>query len=283
MIVRLPFEPPFAHEPLWNALAAHAVSGLEWQDPNTGGHSRVIECPSGPATVTVTVRPESCHVEANIESAVADVDEVICVVRAWLDLDAEPAAIETALRRDPLLAPLIRKRPGLRRLGSVDGFETAVLTVLGQQVSIAAARTFGSRLVAAYGRGHGRFRLFPTPERLAAEPTENLRVSVGLTRSRARTVTALATAACDGLSLRSGTDPARFRRELLALPGIGPWTADYLAVRVLGDPDAFTPGDLVLKRALGVDSGVEAARLAENWRPWRAYALFHLWADAVYG
>ncbi|NLE79028.1 MAG: DNA-3-methyladenine glycosylase 2 family protein [Rhodococcus sp.] len=283
MIVRLPYEPPLAHRPLWNALAAHAVSGLERRDPHTGSHSRVIECSSGLAQVTLTVRPESCHVEADVESAEADADEVIEIVRSWLDLDAVPTVIDSALRRDPVLAPLVGSRPGMRRLGSVDGFETAVLTVLGQQVSVAAARTFGSRLVSAYGRDHGSFRLFPTPERLAAEPTETLRVSVGLTRSRARTVTALATAACDGLSLRSGTDPARFRRELLALPGIGPWTADYLAVRVLGDPDAFTPGDLVLRRALGVDSGIEAARLAENWRPWRAYALFHLWADAVYG
>lgn len=283
MIVRLPYSPPFTHEPLWKSLAAHAVCGLERRDPNTGSHSRVVVCPSGPATVSVRVRPESCHVEMTLDSADADVDEVIDVVRRWLDLDAKPAAVDTALRGDSLLAPLVDRRPGLRRLGSVDGFETAVLTVLGQQVSVAAARTFGSRLVAAYGHDHGSFRLFPTPERLATEPVEHVRASVGLTRSRARTVNALATAACDGLSLRSGSDPAQFRQELLALPGIGPWTADYLAVRVLGDPDAFTAGDLVLQRTLGVRSAAEAARVAENWRPWRAYALFHLWADAVYG
>ncbi|MFD4366859.1 DNA-3-methyladenine glycosylase family protein [Rhodococcus sp. NPDC058521] len=284
MIVRLPYRPPFTYGPLWNSLAAHSVPGLDERNPTTGAHSRTIAGPTGPATVTVRVRPGEEHMEVDIEPAsAADMDDVVEVVRRWLDLEADPTVVDAALARDSIMAPLVSKRPGLRRLGSVDGFETAVLTILGQQVSLGAARTFGSRLVSEYGGDHGRFRLFPQPGDLAAESTDRLRAVVGLTNARARTVTALATAVSEGLSLDHRAVPEQFRSELLSVPGIGPWTVDYLTVRILGDADAFVPGDLVLKRALNVDSAGEAADLAESWRPWRAYALFHLWTEAVYG
>jgi AraC family transcriptional regulator of adaptative response / DNA-3-methyladenine glycosylase II len=171
----------------------------------------------------------------------------------------------------------------LRVLGSVDGFETAVLTVLGQQVSLAAARTFGGRFVGAFGAPvEGEFLAFPDPDAVAAQSPEDIQKAVGLTTARARTVHTLATAAANGLDLSWDADPVQFRQELLALPGIGPWTADYLTVRILGDRDAFVPDDLVLKRALGVSSGKEAAALSERWRPWRAYALFHLWTKEAF-
>ncbi|MEN0134433.1 MAG: AlkA N-terminal domain-containing protein [Rhodococcus sp. (in: high G+C Gram-positive bacteria)] len=283
MRVRLPYRGPFTHAPLWGALRAHTVSGLERHDPD-GTHTRVLDGPHGPAVVSVVVRPADGYVEAHVTPAdPGDVEALTATIRRWLDLDADPRPIDAALSRHPQLAPLVARRPGLRRLGSVDGFETAVLTVLGQQVSLAAARTFGSRLVAAYGRPvQDGFLAFPEPQTLAALAPEELRATVGLTGSRAGTVLALAEAASNGLRLGPDTDPAEFRAGLLALPGIGPWTADYLTVRVLGDPDAFTPDDLVLKRALGVRTGRQAAELAEAWRPWRAYALFHLWTDEAY-
>ncbi|KAF0960689.1 DNA-3-methyladenine glycosylase family protein [Rhodococcus sp. T7] len=283
MRVQLPYHGPFTHAPLWGALRAHTVSGLERHDPD-GTHTRVVDGPHGPALVSVLVRPADGYVEAHLTPADPDdVEALIATIRRWLDLDADPRPIDAALSRHPQLAPLVAQRPGLRRLGSVDGFETAVLTILGQQVSQAAARTFGSRLVAAYGLPvHDGFFAFPEPETLAALAPEQFRSTLGLTGARARTVLALAEAASNGLRIGADTDPAEFRAGLLALPGIGPWTADYLTVRVLGDPDAFTPDDLVLKRALGVKTGRQAAELAEAWRPWRAYALFHLWTDEAY-
>ncbi|MFC9551732.1 DNA-3-methyladenine glycosylase family protein [Rhodococcus sp. NPDC056960] len=283
MKVLLPYRGPFTHAPLWGALRAHTVAGLERHDPD-GTHTRVVNGPHGPALVSVVVRPADEHVEAHLAPAHPDdVEPLVAVIRRWLDLDADPLPIDAALSRHRKLAPLVALRPGLRRLGSVDGFETAVLTVLGQQVSLAAARTFGGRLVSAYGLlVHDGFFAFPAPETLAALTPEELRATVGLTGARAKTVHALAAAAADGLRLGGDTDPADFRSGLMALPGIGPWTADYLTVRVLGDPDAFTPDDLVLKRALGVTTGRQAAVLAEKWRPWRAYALFHLWTDEAY-
>jgi DNA-3-methyladenine glycosylase II/AraC family transcriptional regulator of adaptative response / DNA-3-methyladenine glycosylase II len=157
------------------------------------------------------------------------------------------------------------------------------MAVLGQQVSLAAARTFGARLVAAYGApGPGDLTSFPIPEALATVPVEELRATVGLTGARAATLHGLAAAAASGLPLAAGTDPALFRASLLALPGIGPWTADYLAVRVLGDRDAFTASDLVLRRALGGVSVAAADAASQAWRPYRAYALFHLWTATSY-
>ncbi|MBC2642356.1 MULTISPECIES: DNA-3-methyladenine glycosylase [unclassified Rhodococcus (in: high G+C Gram-positive bacteria)] len=283
MRVLLPYRGPFTHAPLWSALRAHTVTGLERHDPD-GTHTRVVNGPHGPALVSVVVRPADEYVEAHLTPAHPDdVEPLVAVVRRWLDLDADPLPIDAALSRHAALAPLVALRPGLRRLGSVDGFETAVLTILGQQVSLAAARTFGGRLVSAYGLPvHDGFFAFPEPETLAELTVEELRATVGLTGARAKTVHAVAEAATDGLRLGGDTDAADFRSGLMALPGIGPWTADYLTVRVLGDPDAFTPDDLVLKRALGVRTGRQAAVLAEQWRPWRAYALFHLWTDEAY-
>ncbi|WP_137723016.1 DNA-3-methyladenine glycosylase family protein [Prescottella subtropica] len=283
MTLRLPFRPPLASAPLLAALSAHTVAGLERHAPDRGAHTRVVPAPHGPAVVQV--RFDTDHVEATIRSAHGDdVPHLEAVLRRWLDLDADPDVVDEALSTDSVLAHHVSARPGLRVLGSVDGFETAVLTVLGQQVSLPAARTFGSRLVAAFGAPTGvdGFTSFPVPEVLAGLDPSVIREAVGLTGTRARTVHALAAAACDGLPLGPGTDPDEFRTRLHALPGIGPWTVDYLAVRVLGDRDAYPSGDLVLRRALGVATAREAAAASERWRPWRAYALFHLWTAQAY-
>ncbi len=277
--VTLRFQAPYAVEPLTGALRAHCVAGLERHDD--GVHTRVIPLPSGPVVMSVSWTDDGVVVDSDVP--VADSAELEVIVRRWLDLDADHTAVEAALGNDELLAPLVAARPGLRVLGSVDGFETAVLTVLGQQVSLGAARTFGGRFVGAFGAAvDAEFLAFPGPASIAALSPEDIQKAVGLTTARAKTVHTLATAAANGLDLSWDADPVQFRRELLSLTGIGPWTADYLTVRILGDRDAFVPDDLVLKRALGVSSGKEAAALSERWRPWRAYALFHLWTKEAF-
>lgn len=265
------------------ALRAHAVPGLEIAGTD-GRHTRVIRGPGGPSVVTVDLSASDGAVIARLAPAgPGDRPALAATIRRWLDLDADPAPIVAALGTDPLLAPLVAARPGLRIPGSTDGFETAVLAVLGQQVSLAAARTFAGRLVAAFGSPAPEgLTAFPRPEDLAAAGPERVRAAMGVTGARARTVHALATAAVDGLDLDSGADLLGTRARLLALPGIGAWTADIVALRALGDRDAFVPGDLVLRRALGMASAREAAARAEAWSPWRAYALTHLWTREVF-
>lgn len=294
---------PYAADALLAALAAHAVPGLETTDLAARTHTRTIKTRGGPAVVTV-----GFHVPGQVDlqlktheplpgtaardgfagfsgRAAADItDDVEQRVRHWLDLDADPVVIDAALSNHHQLAPLVAQRPGLRVLGTVDGFETAVLTVLGQQVSLAAARTFGGRLVQTYGTEvSGGYLAFPDPQTLAAVPPDELRAAVGLTGSRSRTLHELSAAVATGeLRLDPSTDREEARTALLAIGGIGPWTADYLAVRVIADRDAYPAGDLVLRRALGVKTAAQASALSEPWRPHRAYALFHLWTHDAY-
>lgn len=275
--------PPFAAGPALRTLAAHAVPGIEVVDVAAGTHTRLVSLAGRPVPVTTHLTDESVRVEvADPDPAV--VSSAVAAVRRWLDLDRDPAASASVLGDDPLLAPLVRRRPGLRVVGHPDGFEAAVVTVLGQQVSLAAARTFSGRLAAAFGTpGPEGLTRFPDPDALARQDPEVLRQAIGVTRARARTLSALARACADGLHLAPEGDVADTRARLLALPGVGPWTVEYLAVRVLGDRDALPAGDLVLRRRLGVRSPAEVTRIAEQWRPWRAYAVVHLWTDAVHG
>ncbi|MCC9176965.1 DNA-3-methyladenine glycosylase family protein [Arthrobacter sp. zg-Y750] len=281
----LPFRGPLAWAPLASALLAHAVPGLERVTPKPGGGvgvERLLTVGSTVVPLKVHLHPDGVDLEA---PALPQPEEaaLITTVRAWLDLDANPGVVDPFLAGFDVLAPLVRRHPGLRVPGSTDGFETGIQTVLGQQVSLAAARTFGARLVAAFGEpGPAGLTAFPSAHRLAAVPAEEIQAAVKITHARARTVRALAAAVAAGLPLQPGADPGQVRAGLLAQPGIGPWTADYLAVRVLGDRDAYPADDLVLKRALGVRTGREAARLSQPWRPWRSYALFHLWTEAAY-
>ncbi|MEX1078426.1 MAG: AlkA N-terminal domain-containing protein [Homoserinimonas sp.] len=278
--VEFAFTPPFDAAAVLGNLRAHLVAGAERVDGDT--ITRIIGATSGPVVVSVTLTPEA--VSADIGSTdEADVPAVTAIIRRWFDLDLDPSAVAGALGGDPVIGPLLTARPGLRVVGSPHDFETAVMTVLGQQVSLAAARTFGARLVAAFGQaGPGGLTGFPTAEILASASPDDLRAAVGLTGARARTLHGLAAACAAGLPLGAGADPARFRSDLLALPGIGPWTVDYLAVRVLGDRDAFTASDLVLRRSLGGVNVAAAEAASEAWRPYRAYALFHLWTASSY-
>jgi 3-methyladenine DNA glycosylase/8-oxoguanine DNA glycosylase len=294
--VRLPLTPPYAVGPALASLAAHAVPGIETVDLAGARVTRTLPAAGGPAVVTVHLA--QTHADVALDLAHPDDEsEVVTLVRRWLDLDADPVTVAGHLGGDRRLAPLLRVRPGLRVLGHVDGFEAAVTTVLGQQVSLAAARTFAGRLVAAFGTPlpeeplrdaparegplRGGFRAFPRPHALADAGPGAVREAVGVTGARARTVHALATACADGLAIAPDGDDGELRRRLLALPGIGPWTVDYLALRVLGDRDALPAGDLVLRRALGMTAR-EVVTVAEAWRPVRAYAVTHLWTASAY-
>ncbi|MEZ0493836.1 DNA-3-methyladenine glycosylase 2 [Kineococcus sp. TBRC 1896] len=278
--MKLPVPGGLAAEPLRRWLLAHALPGAE---THSGGvHRRVFWTSRGPVEASVDLGTgERC------DGVLLDgphLDEIAPAVRRWLDLDGHQAQAERHLAGDPLLAPLVAARPGLRVPRAVSGAETALLTVLGQQVSLAAARTFAGRLVAAYGTPVASLTAFPTPDALAGAGPDAIRAVTGVTGARARTLHVLAQTLADGLDLDAAatTDPAAARAELLALPGIGPWTADYVALRVLGDSDAFLPSDLVLRRALGGITAREATARAEAWRPWRGHALLHLWTAEVF-
>ncbi len=267
----------FAPDLVLRMLAAHAIPGVEEVDPAAALYRRVLTLPSGPTLITLAFDESGVRIAAPAaERPTAESAVVEARVRRWFDLDADLGAVERVLGADPRLAPLLAARPGLRVLEYPERFEAAVVTVLGQQVSVAAARTFAGRLVAAYGtEGPGGFRCFPSPTRLAGADLAELRAAVGVTWSRARTLQAVAGAFC-------ARPAGPSRPELLDLPGIGPWSADYLDVRAAGDRDGFVPADLVLRKALGSVTAREAAALAEPWRPFRAYALFHLWLSRAY-
>jgi len=207
------------------------------------------------------------------------------VARRVFDLAADPQRIGVELAADPLVGPLVRARPGLRIPGAWDPFECAVRAVLGQQVSVAAGRTFAARLVERAGVAvrdgtDGLTHLFPDAATLAAAPLESL----GITRSRAATLRALSRAVLER-RIDFSAAPEEVVAALAALPGIGTWTAQYVALRALGEPDAMPTGDLVLRRMAAPGQRLLSVRELEErahaWRPWRGYAVMHLWGAAA--
>ncbi|HWL65908.1 MAG TPA: AlkA N-terminal domain-containing protein, partial [Actinomycetota bacterium] len=198
--------------------------------------------------------------------------------RRLLDLDADPDAVAGTLRRDPVLKDRGPFKKGTRLPGTVDGFEIAARAILGQQVSVAAARKLASRLVGLCGDvlaqpDHGLTHRFPTPRRVVAADLGGM----GVPSRRLATLKSVALRAAEGrLDLDAGADRTELQRSLVEIPGVGPWTASYIAMR-LGDPDVFLSDDLGVKRALGSSSPVESEELAANWSPWRSYAVLHLW------
>jgi AraC family transcriptional regulator of adaptative response / DNA-3-methyladenine glycosylase II len=229
-------------------LGARAVPGVE--EVVDGAYRRVLPLPRGPGTVSL--RDGGDHVSATLRLAdVGDLAAAVSRCRRLLDLDADPVAVDDHLGADPLLGPLVREAPGTRVPGHVDGAELAVRAVLGQQVSVAGARTLAARLVRSHGErlaaaDGGLTHLFPTPGALAAMDAAEL----AMPKARARALLGLARALDDGaIQLDGGADRSATEEALLALPGIGPWTASYIALRALGDPDAFPSGDVGLRNA----------------------------------
>jgi AraC family transcriptional regulator of adaptative response / DNA-3-methyladenine glycosylase II len=265
------------------------VEGVERVQEDAGSaptsYSRALRLPHGPAIVRLTLAgtPEAPAVQCDATLAdVADLAPLVARVRRLLDLDADADAIDAALAADPALAPSVAAAPGLRVPGAVDAEEVLFRALIGQQVSVAAARTALTRLTAALGESidlGGFTRLFPTPAAIAERGREVLR---GPAR-RIDAIVGVAAALADGsLTIDVGESRDELEARLLALPGIGPWTAGYVSMRVLGSPDVLLTGDLALRQGaarLGLPSDPKA--LAEHgaaWAPWRSYAGMHLWA-----
>lgn len=280
MSLRLPVRAPFAFEGIFGHLAATAVPGVE--EVRNGAFRRTLRLPNG--TGIVSLRPYPDHVQCRlVVDDFRDLTAAIARSRRLLDLDADPEAIVDALSIDPQLAALVAKAPGQRIPRTVDEHELALRVVLGQQVSTAAARTHAGRLAAAYGKpvtdpDGGLTHVFPAVDQLAEIDPQHL----AFPRSRQRTLIALVSAlAHGGVVLDSGCDWDAARAQLHAIPGIGPWTAEMIAMRGLGDPDAFPATDLGVCAAaeqLGLPSAPRPlAERSAAWRPWRSYATQHLW------
>lgn len=280
MSLRLPVRTPFAYEGLFGHLAATAVPGVE--EVRDGTYRRTMRLPHGTGVVGLTPHPD--HVQCRlVVDEFRDVSAAIARCRRLLDLDADPEAVVDALSDDHQLAPLIAKAPGQRIPRTVDEHELAVRVVLGQQVSTAAARTHAARLVTAYGDsvsdpGGGLTHLFPSVAQLSDIDTRHLAFPASRQRTLMRLIAALSNAE---VVLDSGCDWQAARQQLLALPGIGPWTSEMIAMRGLGDPDAFPVTDLGVAAAAG-HIGLPSApkplsERARAWRPWRSYATQHLW------
>ncbi|WP_050897195.1 AlkA N-terminal domain-containing protein [Patulibacter medicamentivorans] len=284
--VRLGRREPFAWDALLGFFERRAVPGLERRHGDV--LERTLALPRGPGVCAL--RDDGAAVLCTLRLAdLRDLAAAVARCRRLLDLDADPVAVDGHLAADPVLAPLVAATPGRRLPQTVDGFELALRTVVGQQVSVAGARTIVGRLVAEHGVAVGELaagddaasRLFPAPAVIAELPDERL----PMPRARARAVRALAAAVAGGdLDLDGGDERERVREQLLALPGIGPWTVDYVAARALGDPDSIPLTDLGIVQgaaalAMPADPRALAARAA-SWSPWRAYAAQHVWSAA---
>ena len=287
--LELALTPPLDVAALLDHFARRAVPGIEAVGAST--YTRSLALAGGPAMARVSFDGPHAPVRAQLTlTDPADEPAAVARLRALLDLDADPAAVAALLGADPLLGAAVAAAPGRRVPGAAGATELAMRALLGQQISLAAAATAAGRLVARLGdqlpsdlrRADPQItHCFPTAAALAAIDPATL----GMPRSRARALVGLAAVLADGeLGLERGGDPAAARAALLALPGIGPWTADYVVMRVLGDHDVLLATDLGVRRALqraGLDAAPRAvARLGERWRPFRSYAMQYLWTLA---
>jgi AraC family transcriptional regulator of adaptative response / DNA-3-methyladenine glycosylase II len=282
--LRLPFRAPMCPDNLFGHLVATAVPGVEeWRD---GRYRRTLRLPRGPGVVALRPGPDYVACQLALTD-LRDLAMAISRCRRLLDLDADPVAVRDQLREDAVLAPLVHKAPGRRIPRTVDAAEFAIRAVLGQQVSTAAARTHGARLAVRFGEpvddpGGGLTRLFPEMTVLAEADQETV---VAMPQARKRTLIALAAAIAGGeVDLAPGADWEVARSQLATVPGLGPWTIEVIAMRGLGDPDAFPATDLGVRYAakvLGLPGSPAAlTRRAEPWRPWRGYAVQYLWATS---
>ena len=279
--VDLAVRPPFDLGAAMAFLAARAIHGIEHVDGTA--YRRSLALPNGHGVVTVTgpvvVKSGRTHVRATFRIADwRDLAPAVRRLRRLLDLDADPVAIDAALGGDPAFAALVAARPGLRVPGSVDPFETLVRAVIGQQVSVRGACTIAARIAGATGSpltvpDDHLTHVFPTPAELAAIDPALLPMPA---RRRATLLDLTERIALGKIGLDAGADRDDVRQALLDVPGIGPWTADYVLMRGLGDPDVFLDTDLGVKQALAALG--TSADVADRWRPWRSYAVHHLWA-----
>jgi DNA-3-methyladenine glycosylase II len=285
----IPFHPPFDWQRMLDFFAARMTAGVE--AVVEGAYLRNIEFKGCPGALSVEMAPDREHLLATVHGEVSRfIDELIVPVSHMFDLYVEPGQVDESLSQDPWLASLVQRRPGLRVPGAFSGFELAVRTIVGQQVSVKGATTIVGRLVQRAGvqvsdRLHEQVGWrFPTPQALAQVNLDK----IGMPGKRVETLQRLAAAVASGelsLDVRH-SDLGDLRRQLLAMPGIGPWTVEYIAMRAWRDPDAWPAADLVLMNLMTLQEP-HLLRLpqhkarAEAWRPWRAYAAMHIWNSAA--
>jgi len=287
LVLRLDYRLPLDWQQLLTFLRGRAIPGVEFVGESD--YRRTVRLGGTKGWLTVRQDGKRPALLAEVSLSLAGVlMPVAARLRTLFDLDAQPTVIAECLGKDPLLAKHVQAHPGLRVLGAFDPFEMTVRAILGQQVSVRAATTLSGRLVARFGEPldtpHAELsRLFPSPETLAAL-TEDDVASLGLPGARARSLLAVARAVAEGsVRLDRHADVDATMAALEELPGIGPWTAHYVAMRALRWPDAFPASDLGIRKALGGLSAKETAGRAEAWRPWRAYAAIHLWTSLSEG
>ena len=278
---RLHFRPPYHWAGMLEFLGPRATPGVEHVDGTS--YRRTISVHGSEGYFEVSLDPSRDALLVRIDFPdPRSLFYIVERIRAMFDLNADWASIEKVLRHDPALAASVHKQPGIRVPGAWSGFELAVRAILGQQVTVKGATSLAARIVDTLGKPckapQGLKYLFPSAQTLARAQL----TSLGLTTARAGTIQALASAVARGqIKFEGVVDSADFLRRLCEIPGIGEWTAQYIAVRALGEPDAFPSSDLGLLRALSLSSSRDLERRAEPWRPWRAYAAMYLWRLAV--
>ena len=284
--LHLGYHPPFDWPGILRFLSARLLEGVEQVDESS--YARTVRLEGARGSVRVRLAPDRDALLVDPDRTLMPVlAALLARLRALFDLDARPDLIAECLSRDERLAASVARNPGLRVPGAFDGFELGVRAILGQQVTVRAATTIADRFAAAFGEPittpfPALTHLSPTPDRLAAATVDEV-ASVGIIQTRARSIIALAQAVATGsLVLEPGADPAETMARLVTLPGIGPWTAHYIAMRALRWPDAFPPGDVALLNRLGGVKPPEAEALSHAWRPWRSYAVLHLWQSTPY-
>ena len=276
-LFRLRFRPPYQWESMLAFLAPRATPGVEIVERGRYRRSICVNGNEGYFEVSLDQQPETLQVRIHFGDPRA-LFLIIERIRRMFDLNADWQAIARRLRTDPALGPQLRDKPGLRVPGCWDGFELATRAILGQQVTVKGATNLAGRLVQSFGRPlatrNGLTHLFPRPEVLADAKV----ASIGLPSARAEAIRSLARAVCDGqINFEAVTDSDALLSRLAEIPGIGNWTVQYVAMRALGEPDAFPAGDIGLLRALRLTSSRQLEAQAEKWRPWRAYAALYLW------
>jgi AraC family transcriptional regulator of adaptative response / DNA-3-methyladenine glycosylase II len=281
--LQLAYRPPYDWKSLLRFLGARALAGIEEVTDKSYARTVQLGKARGWIRVTQSKKQHALLVEFT-HTLTPALPALLARLRALFDLDARPDIIARRLARDPRLSSLVKANAGLRVPGAFDGFEIGMRAILGQQVTVKAATKIACRLVETFGEPiatpwPGLTRLTPVPERLARATVDEV-ARHGIIAARARSIIALARAHETGeLALDGGThhDPQESIRRLVDLPGIGPWTAHYLAMRAMRWPDAFPKEDVAIRNSLGGVSAKEAEALSDSWRPWRSYAVMHLW------
>ena len=286
LTVRLPYRRPFDWPSLRDFFAARAIPGVEVVHDDSYFRTVVVEGEPG----VIELHQQDDAVSLTLHGiAIGSIFPIVQRCRELLDLDAPTDDVASVLKADPFLRPMLKKHAGIRVPGTWNGFELTVRAILGQQVSVKGATTMAGRIARTYGEPFrspavdGLTHLFPTPDKLARARFNN----IGLTKSRAETIRSVAKAVISGaISFDMSQDPEDFRESMLAIRGIGEWTAQYVAMRALKSPDAFPASDLGLLRAFDEDGGermrpAALEELSQGWRPWRAYAALLLWSSAA--